>query len=314
MAVLGLLGWFLQNIVIGTESMNSSFWSNTVWYIFLGITIVLELLIIFLKVKNRKRVLALYLAISGFAFCLEMVVYSFLKGYQYFPMLIPQSPPDDSIAGNLFSQFSVCATALLIAVFRLKYYWYVIFAAVYGAIEELFVYLEIYKQYWYQTWMTVSGLLVLFWMVNKIYNKTADRIKPFWRYLYVFFGLVALHEHTVVWTQRLAGIRVYSGSFLPDKERSFVVLSAINNLLLAVVIMTAYFSIKKWRWKLPVILLLYAVNYIAASLNLIIYKEGWFLISASICIWSMYLFAYILDKLCNGNDIVRVSKHSKKSV
>jgi hypothetical protein len=304
---------FLQNIVIGIEFMNSSFWSNTVWYILLGITIVIELLAIFLKAQNRKRVLAFYLAVSGFAFSLEMVVYSFLKGYQYFPMLMPQSPPDDSIAGNLFSQFSVCATALFIAVFKLKYYWYFIFAAVYGAIEELFVYLGIYKQYWYRTWMTLAGLLVLFWMVNKIYDNTIKRVKPFWRYLYVYFGLVTLHENTVIWTQRLAGIRMYSETFLPDKERSLVVLSAINNILLAAAIMTAYYSIKKWRWKLPVILPLYAVNYIAANLNLIIYKEGWFLISSSICIWSMYLFTYILDKLINGNDISSV-EFSGKSV
>lgn len=149
-------------------------------------------------------------------------------------MLIPQSPSDDSIAGNLFSQFSVSATALLIAVYKLKYYWYLIFAAAYGAIEELFLYLGIFKHNWYRTWMTVAGLMLMLWIVKRMYLYTSRGISPFWRHIFIFFGLTALHQHTIVWAQRLAGISVYSESLLPDAERSMVVLSAINNLLLSV--------------------------------------------------------------------------------
>lgn len=102
--------------------MNPTFWSNTIWYILLGISTIIELVLIFIKAKNRKLVLAQYFTISGMTFCFEMAIYLYFKAYAYFPMLIPQSPPDDSIAGNLFSQFSVAATALLIAVYNLKYY------------------------------------------------------------------------------------------------------------------------------------------------------------------------------------------------
>ncbi|WP_143187659.1 hypothetical protein [Desulfosporosinus lacus] len=49
----------------------------------------------------------------------------------YYPMIIknPPMPIDDMLMGNLFSQTSVSATALLVAVLNLKYYWYIIFAA-----------------------------------------------------------------------------------------------------------------------------------------------------------------------------------------
>lgn len=282
--------------------MSPAFWSNTIWFMLLGISTIIELVLIFLKVKNRKLVLALYLAISGMTFCFEMTIYSYFKAYEYFPKLIPQSPPDDSIAGNLFSQFSVSATALFIAVFKLRYYWYVIFAALYGVIEELFIKLDIYKHNWYQTWMTVIGLLLLFWIAKRVYAGSSKHIGRFLRYLYIFFGLVTLHEHSIVWVQRLIGIRVFSENFLPDKERSLVVLAAINILLLGVIIMILYFSNIKWTWKILVIFILYAAFLIAEKLHLIIYKEGWFLISASICIWGMYFYTYILDKLFGQTD------------
>lgn len=279
--------------------MRPAFWSNTIWYILLGISTILELVLIFIKAKNRKLVLANYLTISGIAFCFEMIIYSFFKSYAYFPMLIPQSPPDDSIAGNLFSQFSVSATALLIAVYNLKYYWFVIFAAVYAVVEELFIKLGIYKHYWYQTWMTVIGLLLLFWIAKKIYAASSKNIGHFLRYLFIFLGVVTLHENTTVWIQRLAGIRTFSDKILPDKERSLVLIAAIHLLILAITLMILYFTRMKWKWKIPVILLLYVAFYIAERFHWVIYKEGWFLISASITIWGKYFFVYILDKLYN---------------
>lgn len=277
--------------------MNPTFWSNTIWYILLGISTIIELVLIFIKAKNRKLVLAQYFTISGMTFCFEMAIYSYFKAYAYFPMLIPQSPPDDSIAGNLFSQFSVAATALLIAVYNLKYYWFVIFAAVYGLIEELFLKLGIYKHNWYQTWMTVIGLLLLFWIAKKIHKEGSKNIKKFWSYLYMFFGLVTLYEHTIVWPQRLIGIRTFSESILPDKEHSLAILDVIHFVLLSIIMMIMYFSNIKWRWKFPVIFILYIAFYIAERFHLVIYKEGWFLFSASIAIWGMYFYTYILDKL-----------------
>jgi hypothetical protein len=74
---------------------------------------------------------------------------------------------DDGVVGNYFSQFSVSATAMLIAVYELNYYWYIIFAGAYGCIEELFLKLGIYEQYWYRTWMTVASLPVLSWIGKK---------------------------------------------------------------------------------------------------------------------------------------------------
>ncbi|WP_019154210.1 hypothetical protein [Robertmurraya massiliosenegalensis] len=277
--------------------MGTAFWSHTIWFILLGITTIIELIVIFLKVKQRKPIFALYLTVSGMTFFFEMIILSVLKAYTYFPKIILNSPPDDSIVGNLFSQFSVSATALLLATLKLRYYWYIVFAVLYGLIEELFKALGIYKQNWYQTWMTVVFLMFFFWVTKQAYRICFTRLKGFLSYLYIFLGLLTLHQNTIVWVLRLSGIQKFSDHLLADKVHSLILLSSMYMLLLGTIIMIIYYAGIRWKWKIAVIVFLYMAHFLAMKLDLMSFKEGWFWISSSISIWSMYLYTYMLDTL-----------------
>lgn len=283
----------------------NAFWSHTIWFILLGITTLIELAILLWKTERRMFIIALFLTISGLTFSFEMIIHSYFKAYTYFPKLIPHMPSDDSIAGNLFSQFSVSATAILIALFRLRYYWYFVISAVYGIIEELFLKLGVYEHNWYQTWMTVALLPVLFWITQKAYDICFKPMWRYWRYVFVFFGLVTLHVHTIGWTLHLAGIRNFSEHLVADKDRSIVILNGIYMLVLGSVMISLYFSRIKWRLKLPIILVLYIAVKISEQCGLIIFKEGWFLPASSIFIWGMYFYTYLFDQKYNQYNIVR---------
>ncbi len=103
------------------------FWSNTIWFILLGITTILEITYIIVNAEKRRLLFALYLTISGMTYSFEVTIFGFLKSYDYYPMIFHQiSRLDDGLAGNIFSQFSVSATALIISFLNLKYYWYLI--------------------------------------------------------------------------------------------------------------------------------------------------------------------------------------------
>lgn len=286
--------------------MPATFWSNTIWFLLLGITTIIELILIFKKAEKRKLVLAFYITITGLTFAFEMIIVV-LNAYQYFPKAIPpyisQTPAqylfNDSIIGNYFSQFSISATALLIAVYNLNYYWFLAFAGAYCIIEEFFLELGIYTQNWYRTWMTFVLMLLLFWVVKKIYDSSYNKhIKRVWRYLYIFFGLYSLHVHTM-WFFELLGIHNFGRSFefTLDEGGRIIIIVIIYTLVVGSIIMAVYFMKSKWWWKATVILLLYIAHYTAAKLGLMIYKEGWFTPFTTIAIFSMYLYTYILDKL-----------------
>jgi hypothetical protein len=277
--------------------MSAAFWSNTIWFLILGLITVVQLFVLLKKTKNRKQVIAFFFIISGFTFCIEAAICCFLKAYSYYPMLIPQSSIDDKLAGNLFSQYSLTATALFFPVFKLNYYWFLILGGMYGIIEELFLKLGIYEHHWYRTWLTVIGLTFLFWLFNKMYHSTAIYRPSMRRYLFMALGLYSIHMPIFFWIQILTGIVRPSTTFLADPMNSYALISLANLFLLSIVCMFVYYAKLKWFWKLLITLALYGVIYLADTLNLLYIAEGWFLLFASIDIGGMYLSILILDKL-----------------
>lgn len=279
--------------------MSPTFWRNTIWFIILGIITVVELTYILVIVKKRKPIIAFYLTISGLAFSFETIIFMFFKSYNYFPMIITTSSFDDGLAGNLFSQFSVTATALLIAVLNLKYYWFFIFAGIYAAIEEVFQALGIFKHNWYQTWMTVIAFILFFVIVKLMYKKYFKHPGYVLRYIYIFLGLFPLHFAVIVWYFRLSGNQLFSQNILPDKDSSYILLAIIDYILLSNTIMAMYLLKLKWKWKLIIIMVYYMIYYVVYKTGLIYINEGWFFIFTTAAIFSTYFFVFLLDKLNN---------------
>lgn len=277
--------------------MVPAFWSNTIWYILLGILCIIQLIFGLKKANNRKHMLAVFFIISGMTFSFEAIIFLFLKSYNYYPMIIPQSPIDDGLAGSLFSQFSVSSSAMLISVLNLNYYWFLIFSVMYGIIEELFLHLGIYAHNWYQTWMTMLGLVLLFWIAKRMYAVNFKHIRHSWRYIFMMFGLFTLHMPTILWPSILLGVFAPSTKILPDAMSSYALICLINLFLMSFTCMIIYFSKLKWWWNSIVVLALFGIIYIAYRLNIIYVKEGLLLIFATIDIFGMYLCVFILDKL-----------------
>ncbi|WP_407305982.1 hypothetical protein [Desulfosporosinus sp. SB140] len=212
-------------------------------------------------------------------------------------MIIQTSSFDDALAGNLFSQFSLAATALLVAGLNLKNYWVFIFAGVYGFIEELFLSLGIYEHYWYRTWMTVVMMLIFFWSAKKYYFKLLKGSKPVYHYLNIFLGLFSLDVVTILWGFMLSGNQNYTRNFFPDSIRGPYIMAALYYCFLSITLMLIYFFKLKWKWKALVIIAIYAVNYVAYLQKIIYLKEGWFFIFSTVTIFFMYLSIVFLDRM-----------------
>jgi len=295
--------------------MGTIFWTNTIWYILLGVLTIVELVLAIVHAKNRQRAIAFYLTITGIVLTFETIILFFMKAYVYYPMIIqnPPRPFDNVLAGNLFSQFSVGASALLVVVLNFKSYWFFIFGVIYGIIEELFLALGIYQHNWYRTWMTVLGIPLFIWVVKKMYVKLLQGIKPTYYYVYIFFALYTCNVITLIWgVFMLFRIQDFNTTLISDPEVSRLYGALGHFLLLSISIMLIYFLRLKWIWKALVILFLYAIYFIGYKLNLVLIKEGWFLLVSTISIIWMYLSVFILDKLFGGaQNEVELSKRGK---
>ena len=279
--------------------MVSTFWTNTIWYVLLGIITLFELIYTFFKAEKRSQVFAFFITILGVFLWIETPLVIFFKAYTYYPKILTQvpNPFDDVLAGNLFSQFSIAAAALLMVVRKLKYYWYLIFAVLYSLIEELFLALGIYKHYWYQTWMTFVFFPLLFWLVKIMYEKITSGIKPLFYYVYIFTGFFPLYIITLNWGLMLIGIQDMSPSVLSDPIMSRHILVVLQYIIFAIPLMVMYFSKAHLRWKALVVIALYILYYIAFKFNLILIKDGWFWPVSTANIFWMYFSVVLHDKL-----------------
>lgn len=283
--------------------MNYTFWTNTIWYILLGISTLIELIIVMVIAKNRQLAIAFYLTITGIVLTFETIILFFMKAYVYYPMILksPPRPFDDVLAGNLFSQFSVGASALFAVVLNMNTYWFFIFGAIYGIIEEFFLALGIYQHNWYQTWMTVTGIPIFFWVVKKMYMKLSQGIKPSYYYGFIIFALYTCNVIILIWgVFMLFRIQDFNTALISDPEVSRLYGALGHFLLLSISIMLIYFLKLKWIWKALVILFLYTIYYIAYKLNLVLIKEGWFLLVSTISIFWTYFSVFFIDRFYGG--------------
>ena len=282
--------------------MQSTFWTNTIWYVLLGIVTLVELVFTMIKAQKRKLTFAFFLSVLGITLHYELMILIFLKGYTYYPMIIKNAttPFDDVLSGNLFSQFAIATTVLLVTVMNLKYYWYIVFALAYGAIEELFISLGVYTQNWYCTWMTVLVLPFAFWISKKMYLAIIKGVKPITYYLYVYLGLFPLHIITIIWGLMLAGYLEYSRTLLSDPISSRHFMAMLNFFMLLIPMMLIYFSKMKWAWKVLIVLITYLIYYLGCKLNLILIRDQWFLAVSTVTILWMYLSILAMDKLYGG--------------
>ena len=169
----------------------TAFWSNTVWYILLGIISIISIVFILYKSNNRNFDIGFGLAVLGATFHAEFTLLVAFNAYRYFPTIFNDSFLD-SVIGNYVSQTSVASTVGLIIVYRMPAIWNYIVSGMYFLIDILFVNLGIYLHLWYKSWYTLMLVFLSLLIANKWYHYLLNYPNSFIYYLTLHLGARAL--------------------------------------------------------------------------------------------------------------------------
>lgn len=279
------------------------FWTYTVWYVLLGVITLGEIAAALVLAGDRRLVIGLYLILAGIVLSFETVILIFLDAYAYYPMLLQTSPVsfDRILAGNLFSQTSVAATALLVAVFGLRFRWQAALAGLYGLVEEAFLALGIYAHNWYMTWMTVVGLLVYFQLARQLFAALRRGIGPHIFYGCVAAGLFPLYIVTIVWGFMVPGHLDFGAGLFGDpvKSRYFLCLALYAVPASAVMMLVRYAG---WPWPAKAVLVsaLWLFFHVNGQFGFIIFRQGWFWIITAVTNAWLYASVALMDRLLAG--------------
>ena len=267
--------------------MPSSFWSNTIWYVLLGITSAITMVLVLVKSKNRGFTIAFTLATFGFALAIEANLVLIFNAYSYYPKIVDDLF-QDAVLGNLFSQVSIATTSALLIVYELSYGWYFVFAAIYYLIEELFLKLGIYQHFWYKSVYTFAGLIILFWVVKKWNNRLITSPKYTLHYITLFLGACAATLETIILPLKLSKTQIFQINFYGNLSKNHTTTSLFYVFLLISILIAVYKWRINWIFKGIVFIILFFIQYFLYTSNVIYFKDGWFVIGTIIDLMGMY--------------------------
>lgn len=275
----------------------NSFWTNSIWYISLAALSLGLLLFVLFKSKNKKRNLGFFFAIMGLAFIIETVIYIFLRAYEYYPLIIPFSPKNDAVIGNIISQLSISTAALLVCVFDISFIGIIISGIVFFFIDILFVMLGIYEHYWYKSWYTLAGVIILFTLIKRWYESIIESRGRNPHYFTIILGVLTLYLPTTNWIGILSGFVVFKEDILIDPFISHAIIAIPKYLFLINMVYLLQKHRARWFWNAAFVALMLLIDAALYYGRLIYVKEGWLFIYSGLSIFTAYLYVSIMNSL-----------------
>jgi hypothetical protein len=227
----------------------------------------------------------------------------FFDAYAYSPKIInnPKLDPfNDEIAGNMFSQFGVSSSALFLAVRGKPFYWDVVVAFLYSMLEELFIFLDIYRQHWWKTWMTFVGLLIFFTISKWMYAHLVRGVGRRFYYVYIILGMFPICTVCLLWgVLDLFGYMRTTTTLYSDPHISRYGIWAIFFTFSYPLLVWGYFQ-KNRIWRITTLALVAIIIFIGYQCHLFIFWEGTFVPISLLMIFWMYFSIWFLNKLYGG--------------
>lgn len=274
--------------------MKGEFWTNTIWYLILLAVSAASVVVSLRKAGNKRFAFAFFLSAVGLVYIMEHIIVVYLNAYQYRPGISGDQAIEDTF-GNICSQTSIAATALLMIEFDLSFVWNIVFAAAYFLIEILFTRLGIYEHYWYRSWFTPAALVPLFWFYKKWYRLASGSRSRLLHHADVFLSVGTASYHLMSVPFLLLGIQWMRAGLLPDASDDHRAVTLIYGILIVVIIMLLHQWKAHWGWKSLCFGLLFACHYALYMLGIFNVREGWFVPVALAYILVCYGLVHLLD-------------------
>lgn len=279
----------------------NSFWSHTFWYLLLGLTTLTQVVYTLYRSENRIRTFAFYLTLVGLPLYFESFILIFLDAYAYYPKIIQNpklDPFNDVLAGNLFSQFGVASSALLLAVRRKPFYWNVIFSFIYSMVDVLFVSLHLYRHHWWKTWMTFVALFLFFAISKWMYSQLVRGVRSIHMYAYMILGMFPICTILLYWgVLDLFGYMRFTTTLFPNHPRiSRYGLYLTFTLASYILVIWGYFR-KHWIWRVVTLTSVGILIFLGYISHLLVFRDGYFVPIGTLMILWMHFSVWVLVTL-----------------
>ncbi|MFB9326283.1 hypothetical protein ACFFSY_10195 [Paenibacillus aurantiacus] len=251
--------------------------SNAYWYIGLSIISLIVLAIALARAKSVRAVF-LVLIMTQMAYLIETVIYIYCGSYFYHPGFLKDSTYYDSNMGALASNMLVIPTAaLVIAVYRLRLRGIAAAIALIGAIEWLWVRLDLYTLYWWRIGYTAIGLAMYFPLTRIVYNRLHRPVRGVLHSLLLFLCIAPILGTLHIVPIMLFMNRDYAPGLFSDPAHDTTTFASVYYLVMTLIIVTAMKMRRGGAWMkaVVIVLLILAVQGVLLAMGLLHIHARW---------------------------------------
>lgn len=247
------------------------------WYCLLAIIGLGTAAFTIYKKRNIAK-LSTFLVFFLFATCVtwigEFIVLGLFNSYAYKTGIFTDPWAQNLLGHLILNSTFYPGTAILVAAYSLGYGWISLITVIYLLMEYLFLKLGIYEHHWWKYYMT--GLAIFIYQVfTKVWfiklNEMQHRMLR--NITFYFVGFVILHYPIPIIL--LLGKAYYNVNWVQDMYLSSTMFIFTYQLIEAFFMVLFVCVLEKWFWKLVPFLIALVGQSVLASMNILIFQNGW---------------------------------------
>ncbi|MEH7438692.1 hypothetical protein V7182_14565 [Neobacillus drentensis] len=244
------------------------------------------------KAANKKLII-LYLCMAGSIYYFEFVILVILKSYEYVPGIFKDPYFDNVFGANVSDGFIVPLATVFIAVFDLSIGWIVFIVLCFIGIEELFLELNVYKQFWWKTIYTALSLPIQFalgkwvWYLIRFHsNRFIVRLGT------LYFANITIQASFLYYFSAVFGVIYYRVNWFDEPTRGHIAFAAMFAFVASIFFALLVVSKASHLWKMVLIVCGAALNVMLYKWD-ILYVSGYWVLVILTLAQTSYLFILI---------------------
>ncbi|MEO2076960.1 MAG: hypothetical protein ABGX20_16445 [Bacillus sp. (in: firmicutes)] len=238
---------------------------NYFFYLVLILISIMLFIFSWKKAENKKMII-FYLCMAGSIYYFEFLILVVFKGYEYIPGVFKEPYFDNIFGANVSDGFIVPLATVFIAIFDLGIGWIAMIVLIFLGIEELFLFLKVYKQFWWKTLYTALSLPIQFALGKWVWYLIRFHSKRFIvRLGTLYFANITIQATFLYYFSAVFEVIYYKVNWFEEQTRGHIAFAAmfafIASLFFSLVVVTKAGRV----WKTILIIC-------SAALNVMLYK------------------------------------------
>lgn len=241
---------------------------NSIPYFFL-IAFFIPLLIWTIVKKREPGLILVFFTYVGMGFVVEFIIMVLFDSYEYKPNLL-EVPYYDNVMGAVVSDIiSVPVISLVVATYRLRFWWIVLFAAGFGLIEKVFRITGVYETNWWRISYTVGGFVLVFWFTRWWLQYNQKSYHPFFHFVSLYFSSFAL-ICTALFVTQVLDLQLDHLGLFADPYRDSICTATLYAAAKAMVFaLVLFYYPKQWGWYVVVVFYSLALHLVLIQANIV---------------------------------------------